>query len=64
MLITAFGSNDKDWIDQKIELYAGTIPYNGVDNAAVLVRALSSVPPAARTKPEPQRDDPDDEVPY
>jgi hypothetical protein len=65
-LIRAFGKNDEDWVGQKIELYAGTLRYNGVDNAAVLVRALNPVPAAARTPPKPQplRDDLDDEIPF
>ncbi len=65
-LIRAFGNNDQDWIGQQIELYIGTIRYNGNDNPAVLVRALNPSPAAARTPPKPQplRDDPDDEVPF
>jgi len=64
-LIDAFGSvEDEDWVGQKIELYAGTLRYNGNDNAAVLVRVLNPVPTAARTPPKPQRDVPDDEVPF
>jgi hypothetical protein len=65
-LIRAFGNNDEDWIGQRIELYVGTLRYNGVDNAAVLVRALNPLPAAARTppKPQPPRDDPDDEIPF
>jgi hypothetical protein len=65
-LIRAFGKNDEDWVGQKIELYAGTLRYNGVDNAAVLVRALNPVPAAARTPPKPQplRDDLDGEIPF
>jgi hypothetical protein len=66
-LIAAFGSTEhSDWIGEEIELYAGTLKYNGVDNAAVLVRALNPLPAAARTppKPQPSRDDPDDEIPF
>ena len=65
-LIRAFGKNDEDWIGQRIELFAGTLRYNGNDNPAVLVRALSSLPAAARTPPKPQllRDDLNDEVPF
>jgi hypothetical protein len=63
-LIRAFGKNDEDWINKKVELYAGTLRYNGNDNPAVLVRALETVPVAARTptKPQPLRDALDDEV--
>jgi hypothetical protein len=67
VLIDAFGSaEDQDWIGQRIELYPGTLRYNGNDNAAVMVRALNRVPAAARTppKPQPRRDDPDDEIPF
>ena len=65
-LIRAFGKNDQDWIGQRIELYAGTLRYNGNDNPAVLVRALNPLPAAARTPPKPQplRDDLDDEIPF
>ena len=52
-LIRAFGKNAEDWISQRVELYAGTLRYNGVDNAAVLVRALNPLPAAARTPPKP-----------
>jgi hypothetical protein len=68
-LIRAFGPNDKDWIKKRIELYAGTLRYNGADNPAVLVRALETLPAAARTPPQPQplqslRDDLSDDIPF
>ena len=65
-LIRAFGNKDQDWIGQRIELYAGTLRYNGNDNPAVLVRALNPSPAAARTPPKPQplRDEMDDEIPF
>jgi hypothetical protein len=68
-LIRAFGKNDKDWINKKIELYVNTLRYNGADNPAVLVRALETVPPAARTAPDPAplksaKDDMDDSIPF
>ena len=68
-LIRAFGPNDKDWLKKRIELYVGTLRYNGADNPAVLVRALETLPAAARTPPEPQplqslRDDLDDSIPF
>jgi hypothetical protein len=63
-LINAFGPNDEDWIGQRIELYAGTVKFNGKDTPSVLVRALNPSPAAARTLPKPQRDVPDDEVPF
>jgi hypothetical protein len=47
-LIRAFGTNDTDWLNRRIEVYAGTIRYNGSDNPAVLVRALDPLPAAAR----------------
>jgi hypothetical protein len=62
-LIRAFGKNDEDWVGQSIELYAGTLRYNGDDNPAVLVRALNPLSAAARTPPKPQPPF-DDEVPY
>jgi hypothetical protein len=65
-LIRAFGKNAEDWIGQRIEIYAGTLRYNGNDNPAVLVRALDVLPTAARTppKPQPPRDDLDDAIPF
>jgi hypothetical protein len=61
-LIAAFGPNREDWIGKKIEVYRGTLRYNGADNAAVLVRAIEVVPAADRTplKPQPV----DDEIPF
>jgi hypothetical protein len=68
-LIRAFGKNNKDWINKKVELYVGTLRYNGVDNPSVLVRALETVPDAARTPPESKplkstKDDMDDTIPF
>jgi hypothetical protein len=66
-LIDAFGSAEhEDWIGERIELYAGTLRYNGSDNAAVLVKVLNPRPAAERVKlkPQPPRDDPDDEIPF
>ena len=65
-LIRAFGKNDQDWIGQRVELYAGTLRYNGNDNPAVLVRPLNLLPAPARTPPNPQslRTDLDDEIPF
>jgi hypothetical protein len=66
-LIKAFGPSDDEWIGQRIELYAGTICYNGSDNAAVLVRALTSAPEAVQAvkAQRPVRDDDmSDEVPF
>jgi hypothetical protein len=64
-LINAFGNNDKDWINKKVELYVGTLRYNGNDNPAVLVRALETLSAAARTAPEPQPlREMDDEIPF
>ena len=53
-LIRAFGKDDENWIGQTIELYAGTLRYNGNDNPAVLVRALNPSPAAIRAKPKSQ----------
>src|SRR5262245_41133438 len=60
VLIDAFGTAEhKDWLGEQIELYAGTLRYNGEDNPAVLVRSLT--PPAVR---QPGRGDMDDEIPF
>jgi hypothetical protein len=65
-LIRAFGKNDEDWIGQRIEVFAGTVCFNGKDTDSVLVRALNPLPAAARTPPKPQplRDDLNDEIPF
>jgi hypothetical protein len=66
-LIAAFGSTEhSDWVGEEIELYVGMLKYNGVDNPAVLVRALNASPAAIKAKPKPQppSDDPDDGVPF
>jgi hypothetical protein len=61
VLLRALGKNRKDWIGQQVELSAGTLRYNGKDNAAVLVRALGEIPTADRTPlPQPA----DDEIPF
>ena len=66
-LIRSFGKNHTDWINKKVEVYAGTLRYNGNDNPAVLVRALETVSIADRTplKPEPPlRDALDDDIKF
>jgi hypothetical protein len=65
-LIRAFGKNRKDWINKTIELHAGTLRYNGNDNAAVLVRAINPLPAAERTplKPQPVGGEMDDEISF
>ncbi len=40
-LIRAYGSNSDDWVGKEVELFLGKIPFNGVDNDAVLVKAIS-----------------------
>jgi hypothetical protein len=62
-LIRAFGKDDKDWIDKRIEVYPGTLRYNGADNPSVLIRPLTP-PTAAKDKPQPVREEVDDEVPF
>jgi hypothetical protein len=62
-LIRAFGKDDKDWIDKRVEIYPGTLRYNGADNPAVLVRSLTP-PTTAKAKPQPVREELDDEVPF
>jgi hypothetical protein len=61
-LIGAFGPNDEDWIGQRIDLYAGTVRFDGKDTDSVLVRALNPLPAAERTplKPQPV----DDDIPF
>jgi hypothetical protein len=66
ILMRAYGPNSDDWIGKMIEMFLGTIQYNGADQQAVLVRPVS--PPikkketkAASGKPVP---DIDDEIPF
>jgi hypothetical protein len=59
-LIELFGTEHRDWIGEQIELYRGTLRYNGDDNPAVLVRLIPP-PTAARTGPQ---SDMDDEIPF
>ena len=40
-LIRAYGRNSDDWVGKEVELFLGTIPYNGTDNDAALVKAIS-----------------------
>ena len=68
-LIRAYGPNEIDWLQKRIELYAGTLRYNGTDNPGVLVKAIDVLPRADRTplKPEPLqplKDDLDDSIPF
>jgi hypothetical protein len=72
-LIEAWGDEGNDWIDEKVELYAGTIPYQGEDKDAVLARALPRAPGEDKKPAPPQptndngsgkRGDIDDEIPF
>jgi hypothetical protein len=64
-LVLALGPNREDWIGKKIEVYRGTLRYNGNDNPAVLVRVLEVLPAAERRPlPQPVRGDLDDEIPF
>ena len=51
-LAHAYGTNDADWIGQKIELYLGEIDYQGKPQEVILVRPIS--PPVEKKAP-PQR---------
>jgi hypothetical protein len=63
-LAGAFGWDGEDWINQEIELCAGTLRYNDNDNPAVLVRAINPLPAPAKAKPKPQPAPFDDDIPY
>jgi hypothetical protein len=59
-IINAFGSTEsEDLIGQEIELYVGTIRFQGDDKQSVLLRALSRPAPTKRLKAEL-----DDEIPF
>jgi hypothetical protein len=46
-LIKEFGTTDSSkWVGQAVQLSAGTIPYDGTNKSAVLVRAAPSLVPA------------------
>jgi hypothetical protein len=51
-LIRAFGSESKDWTGKWVELYLGTVRYQGADNESVLVRPLVEDEPAAKPQPK------------
>jgi hypothetical protein len=56
ILIRSFGPNSDDWIGKEIELFAGTVEFQGRPLDAVLVRPISPpLKPAERTKIEPDR---------
>ena len=56
-LIDAFGSTESEnLVGEEVELYAGTIRYQGSDKRSVLVRAVSQ-----GKKPKPELDD---EIPF
>jgi len=66
-LIEEWGEESDDWIGEKVEFYAGTIPFQGVDKDAVLARALPREPgEKKRIPPKPRKTGPvgnmDDEV--
>jgi hypothetical protein len=72
-LIEAWGEESDDWIGEKVEFYAGTIPFQGVDKDAVLARALEREPGEKKKPPPKPRDessnggkrgDLDDDIPY
>jgi hypothetical protein len=59
-IINAFGSTEsEDLIGKDVELYVGTIRFQGADRESVLLRALSRPAPTKSLK-----DELDDEVPF
>ena len=64
-LIAAFGEDDADLINKRIELFAGFTKYQGNEQESVLVKAVSPgkgpAPKQERTKPS---DDMDDLIPF
>jgi hypothetical protein len=62
----AFGFEDKDWMNQEIELYAGLTRFDGKDQDSILIKPLSSPNPDATRNPRPAKrgDGMDDEIPF
>jgi hypothetical protein len=66
-LIRAYGADSKNLIDKEVELFLGTINYNGTDNEAVLVNPIT---PKDKDVPAPKPTAPtdkiklDDEIPF
>jgi hypothetical protein len=59
-IINAFGSTEsEDLIGKDVELYVGTIRFQGADRESVLLRALSRPTPTKNLK-----DELDDEIPF
>jgi hypothetical protein len=67
ILIEAWGEESDDWIGEKVELYLGSIPFQGEPQEAVLVRPLERKPGEKKVKPPKPKShsgDMDDEIPF
>jgi hypothetical protein len=68
ILIEEYGDESDDWIGEKVELYAGTVPFNGEDQPSVVVRPLPRAPGEKKPPPPKPKNssggDMDDEVPF
>jgi hypothetical protein len=63
-LIRAYGPNSDDWIGREVELYGGTVEYQGKEMDAIRVRPISPALKASeKTKPPPEAGM-DDEIPF
>lgn len=67
ILARAYGNESDHWIGKMIELFLGSIQYQGSDQEAVLVRPVS--PPVKKAKQEKEADgkpahDMNDEIPF
>ena len=56
-LCNAYGDDDEDWIGRVVELFVGTICYQGMDKEVVLVRPISPPIKRATSKETKPRDD-------
>jgi hypothetical protein len=62
-LCKAYGDEEEAWIGKVIELFAGTISYQGSDKEAVLVRPIS--PPIKKPASEEAKPPPfNDQIPF
>ena len=63
-LARAYGTDSDDWVDKKITLTLGKIPYNGVPQDAIVVSPTSPAPetkasakPASKAPAQPDMDE-------
>jgi len=67
-MIKACGAESDDWVGEWVELYPGTIPYQGTLKDSVLLRHMphdgEKKPPPAKPRLPGNSGDMDDEIPF